>query len=235
MANAAIIWTFAGVLAAACFARAIKVKDELAAEFLWYAVGTAFLLGGAFLWISLEVGVRAQHRIIVGAVGAILGCLASLAITERIFPNRPSVPSPPAAPLASEAPTIAPSSSVRNAFSDTQKIKVLPPSLGGNETLRLDNIATMTLVENSLTAITLALDSTPISLQLPLPPDAPIAIQAPTLTVLGKRFIFDVANNKRQQVEVQGRSFSVTLLEVKQLDVPGATNPIEYVFGISEK
>jgi hypothetical protein len=32
---------------------------------------------------------------------------------------------------------------VRNAFSQTQRIKVMPPSLGGNEVLTLDNVATL--------------------------------------------------------------------------------------------
>jgi hypothetical protein len=166
----------------------------------------------------------------VGAlVGACIFAYAGYVIADFESKQTPPAP-PPAAP-----PSIAPSISMRSAFSDTQSIKVLPPSRGGNETLRLDSIATMTLFENSLTAITLALDSTPISLQLPLPPNAPIVVEAPTLTVLGKRFTFDVAKNKRHEVEVQGRSFIVTLLEIRQLDVSGATNPIEYVFGISEK
>jgi hypothetical protein len=48
---------------------------------------------------------------------------------------------------APASPTIPRSASTRNAFSETQSIKVLPLSLGRNETLRLDNVATLNLVD----------------------------------------------------------------------------------------
>jgi len=51
----------------------------------------------------------------------------------------------------------------------------------------------------------------------------------------GKDFTFDVAQHRRQEIEVAGRSFMVTLFDIKQLDVPGVANALEYVFGISEK
>jgi hypothetical protein len=172
MANAAIIWALAAALAAPCFARAVLMKENIAAQFLWYALGTFFLLGAAFLWISLEPVMLVQHRIVVGVIGAIFGVLGSLAIAERIRPT-PAADPPQA---GSHATT------VRNAVSDTQSIKILPPSMGGNETLRLDHIATMVLVDNSLMTITLALDSTPVALDLKFPPEVPIKIEAPKLT-----------------------------------------------------
>jgi hypothetical protein len=105
----------------------------------------------------------------------------------------------------------------------------------GNETLRLDNVATMRLApEYSLTSISLWLDAAPVSLKFPAIPG--LQIEQPQLTVHPKqKFTFDVAKNKRQEVAVAGRIFVITLFDIKQLDVPGVTNPIEYVFGISEK
>ncbi len=129
MANAAIIWTFASALAAGCFARAIKVKDGLAAELFWYALGAGFLLGGAFLWISLEVEVLFQQRIVVGTVGAIFGCLASLAIGERIRPSHLGVLAPTASPVATSAP-IALESPIQIEFGDGDKYERLEHTNG---------------------------------------------------------------------------------------------------------
>lgn len=51
----------------------------------------------------------------------------------------------------------------------------------------------------------------------------------------GKRYVFDLGQNQRQEVAVEGRTFVVRLIEFKQLDVPGVPAPVEYVFGISDK
>jgi len=47
-------------------------------------------------------------------------------------------------------------------------------------------------------------------------------------------YLFDVDQNKRREITVAGRMFLVTLLEVRRLSM-AAVDPIEYVFGISEK
>ena len=88
MANSAIIWTFSGVLAAACFARGIKMHDTSyeVTELLWYTFGALFLVGGAFLWISMENQVMIQQRIVLGVIGAIFGALTVLSIGEMVRP-----------------------------------------------------------------------------------------------------------------------------------------------------
>jgi hypothetical protein len=120
-------------------------------------------------------------------------------------------------------------------FSGTQSIKTLPPDMDGNETLRLDSAATMSLVEYSLASATFMLDAVPFALDLKVPEDFPLKLKDSKLTVGGQKFVFDVGKNKRHEVKAGGRCFVVTLFEVKQLDVPSVANPREFVFGISEK
>jgi hypothetical protein len=124
---------------------------------------------------------------------------------------------------------------IRNAFSSTQSIKILPPSLGGNDTLTLANVATL-LLGPYYTAfgVTLFLD-TP-ALRLPDKQTAGISIEGARLSpYMGKSYTFDMVQNQRQEVVVAGRTFIVTLMEVKKLEVPKVATPFEYVFGISEK
>jgi hypothetical protein len=68
MGNFAIIWTFAGVVATACFARGLKMRDNsrVLAELLWYTFGALFLAGASILWISLEKDMLIQYRIVLG-------------------------------------------------------------------------------------------------------------------------------------------------------------------------
>ena len=86
MTNIAIIWTFASVFAAACFAQGLKMRDNprMLYELLWYTAGAFVLCGAALLWISLEGEIMTQHRIILGFVGAVFGALALLSAGEWV-------------------------------------------------------------------------------------------------------------------------------------------------------
>jgi hypothetical protein len=98
MKNAAIIWTFAAVMAAACFARGLKMDDNSAPviELLWYTLGAFLLAGAAVLWITLEDKILIQQKIVLGVCGAFFGMLALLTIGELIHPSRASAQSPSA-------------------------------------------------------------------------------------------------------------------------------------------
>jgi hypothetical protein len=124
---------------------------------------------------------------------------------------------------------------VRNAFSQTQRIKVMPPSLGGNEVLTLDNVATLRLfMPHSTSMITLILDIVPV--KLPDQHTDKLSIEGMTFSTSpqGSQYVFDMVQNRRE-ISVAGRTFIVTLLEINKLSVPNVAAPIEYVFGISEK
>jgi hypothetical protein len=92
MGNTAIIWTLAGIIAAPCFARGLKMRDDSRplAELLWYSAGAFFLAGASLLWVSLEPEIMNQHRIILGVVGAIFGSIGLMALGEWIHPATPA-------------------------------------------------------------------------------------------------------------------------------------------------
>jgi hypothetical protein len=94
MINAAIIWTFAGVLAAACFARGHKMRDEkrALAELVWHTAGAFFLVSGALLWVSLEAEILWQHRLILVVSGSIFGALGALSLGEFVHQSRAQTP-----------------------------------------------------------------------------------------------------------------------------------------------
>lgn len=95
MVNSAVIWSFAGVLAATCFARGLKMKDSSRfSELLWYSVGAFVLAGASLVWISLENEIMIQHRIVLGVIGAILGSLVMLSIAEWIHPMEAKAQTP---------------------------------------------------------------------------------------------------------------------------------------------
>jgi hypothetical protein len=126
--------------------------------------------------------------------------------------------------------------SVRAFFSQTQSIKVLPPSLGGVDYLNLDNIARLKLyVPYSREYVTLLLDIIPTD--MPSRSGSGIAVEGAQIydQSLGVTYVFDKGAQKRHEITVAGRKFVVTLLQINQLDVPNVANPLEYVFGISEK
>src|SRR4029077_19378268 len=89
-------------------------------------------------------------------------------------------------------------------FSETQSIKILPPSLGGIDTLNLDNIATLKAWFNTHFGITLLLDTPAIA----FPPK--IGIEGAEVWQRdGKQYVFDLVNNQEQEVIVSGRTFII--------------------------
>jgi hypothetical protein len=121
------------------------------------------------------------------------------------------------------------------AFSDTQRIVALPPELGGNEVLHLDNIATLRLfAPYSLSSVTLLLDATPI--KFPDREKNGWKFQGGQIFPSDpEKLYFDNENNKRKEISAGGRTFIVTLQETEKLNIPGVENPIQWTFGISEK
>ncbi len=123
----------------------------------------------------------------------------------------------------------------RKIFSETQFIRLLPPSLGGKDTLNLDNLATLTShVPYDERGITLLLNVVPVE----EPPS-----QNKNLHVEGlksyhhtkeQEYVFDTENNKGHTISAEGRVFKVTLITIRRLNVQNVSSPIEYEFGISE-
>jgi hypothetical protein len=100
---------------------------------------------------------------------------------------------------------------VRNAFSQRQSIIWAPPSMGGNSTLNLDNVATLRFgisLTNKNNIITLILDRPSIS--VPDKHTSTMSIEgAQTAIYPGKEYGFDMGKNQRQEVVVAGRTFIV--------------------------
>jgi hypothetical protein len=86
MGNSAAIWTFAGILATACFTRGLTMRNDSSAvaELAWYTLGAFILVGASLLWISLEQKMLGQYKIVLGVIGAIFGGLALILIGEWI-------------------------------------------------------------------------------------------------------------------------------------------------------
>jgi hypothetical protein len=125
---------------------------------------------------------------------------------------------------------------VRQAFSETQSIKALPPFLGGNMNLRLDNVAILRLhVPYSMKSVTLVLDVVPMDMSINVSPGISLDGAQGYFHGPSSEYLFDVDQNKRREITVASRTFVVTLLEVRRLSMAGVANPIEYIFGISEK
>lgn len=89
MGNPTIIWTVAGVLAAACFGLGLKMHDgpKILEELLWYTFGAFVLAGASIIWISMEKEMLIQYKIVIGVVGAAFGALTMLTIGEFIKPT----------------------------------------------------------------------------------------------------------------------------------------------------
>jgi hypothetical protein len=122
----------------------------------------------------------------------------------------------------------------KSAFSQTQSIKVLPPFMGGNDYLLLDNVARLRRhVPYSMSTVTLILDVVPQKFPDQFSRDLSVADVQIYEHGTSPQYRFDLKNN-RHEVPAHGRVFVVTLFEIRKLEVPGVSNPIEYVFGISE-
>jgi hypothetical protein len=163
--------------------------------------------------------------------------IAASLIWWDIIRRQPHVPEPAGISGALTDIALPKTQTIRHAFSKTQSIKALPPFLGGNMNLKLDNVAILRLhVPYSMEMATLMLDVVPM--------DMAVRTSPPWIEVQGvqgysdsgsTQYVFDVGQRKRQEITVVGRTFVVTLLEVKKLSMANVANPIEYVFGISEK
>ena len=108
--------------------------------------------------------------------------------------------------------------------------------MGGNTALNLDNVGTLRLYgPYSLEKITLLLDLVPVSLPDRHYPGAEFKDIEIYTQSTGKQYTFDTDKNSRQEVKVANRTFIVTLVRVKELEVPHVPVATEYQFGISEK
>ncbi len=124
----------------------------------------------------------------------------------------------------------------RKLFSETQTIRLLPPSLGGNDVLSIDSIATLkTHSHGSATSITLLLDVVPT--HLPDNSSDVVKTEGRQEYTHSKEaeYVFDSIKNKRHDIDIAGRVFTVSLLKISVLDVPNVSSAIEYLFGISER
>jgi hypothetical protein len=124
----------------------------------------------------------------------------------------------------------------RSAFSDTQFIRVLPSDMGGNMVLNLDNVGTLRLhAPYSSEKITMLLDVVPISAPNQHLPGVEFRDIETYNQSTGTQYTFDTDKDRRHEVKVANRTFLVTLMRIKKLDVPNVPVAIEYQFGISEK
>ncbi|MBU4142797.1 hypothetical protein KJ590_02230 [Patescibacteria group bacterium] len=120
-------------------------------------------------------------------------------------------------------------------FSDTQSIKNLPPSLGGNDILNLDNLATLKLhVPYNENSLTLLLNVIPTE----MPTVKNESFTAEGIKIYnqnsGQSYFFNTIQNKSHKIQIENRFFVVSLKEIKKLDIKNVSNPLEFIFGISE-
>jgi hypothetical protein len=160
-----------------------------------------------------------------------VGVKFSSAQIFQLFPIGPAAKPQAAQSIDAPSKTL----TTRVAFSETQRIKMLPPSLGGNMTLRLDNVATLRLGGVSRNSITLILDVVPVDLAVTHSPGVSVEGAQIFYHTGATQYVFDTHQNQRKEIMVVGRTFIVTLLQISKLAVAEVANPVEYVFGISEK
>jgi hypothetical protein len=77
-------------------------------------------------------------------------------------------------------------------------------------------------------SVTLMLDTVPMDISVQHIPGVEVQDAKTYSHAATTPYSFDVDQNKRQEITVADRTFIVTLLGVK-------ANPIEYVFGVSDK
>jgi hypothetical protein len=223
MREALIIGLLYAAVGALVTALAAKYAGPLFWDIIEWGAGAIIVGCAVSLWLSFSSATTGRPFLLPAALINLGLCLVALGFVWHFSLTAP-------VQSASKVQT------VRKAFSETQSIKTLPPFLGGNDTLRLDNVATLHLyVPYSDNSITLVLDASPV--RLPDQNNDGVAIQgAHTFTHDTKDEIaFDVGVNKRREITVGDRTFVVTLLEVRHLATPDVAKPLEFVFGISEK
>lgn len=139
-------------------------------------------------------------------------------------------------------------------YTSEQYINHWPTSLGGNDSINLDNAGDLTVIDtNGVTGITLALNTVNIETFIPhvIKYNDPVKINLDTGEVIGgnttfsmtslkilvpdsRKYEFDSLSNKTHIVETNGRKFNITLKEVARPPVPHVADPLKYVFKISE-
>ena len=137
-------------------------------------------------------------------------------------------------------------------FSEEQSIKLWPSSLGGNEELNLDNLATLRYLRDATeNQITLVLDLVPFKIDEP--DDTTVAKEghlSVSFNTIGgkikfadfvslnktdeKTFLFDKLN-KRHIINLENRRFVVTLKSITLRKIPHVHKALECKFGIKEE
>ncbi len=122
-------------------------------------------------------------------------------------------------------------------FSEKQYIIPLPPRLGGNNRLILDNAAILKLTEPyNENEITLILDVATKEF-------APVnnenfTIEGAQISYTSgkdKYYRFDLHQNNRHTIQTADRTFNVTLFKISELKTSGVSKALQYEFGISER
>lgn len=123
----------------------------------------------------------------------------------------------------------------RALYSATQNIRLWPPSLGGNDILKLDNLVTLkTGVLYDERSITMLLAVVPIEEE---------SIENQSFRAEGiqkiyhkfnQKYIFDIFDQKTHRISYGGRDFLVTLNKIRKIPIKGVSLALEYEFGISE-
>lgn len=203
----------------------------------WPSAGDELMAVGAAVIIASLIHQRLNPAvsILLGALsgGFIFGCLHLI----DPFPTKSSA----ARPISAPAPGAAPEPPykipliARMAYSSYQTINTLPPSLGGSNTINLDTAGTLKrFVPYSIAGVSMMLDATPVYFPPTSTPEAQIEERSLVIGIK-KVYYFDTDQGQRQKIMVAGRTFAVTLLSIRVLDVTGVSNPLEYKFGISEE
>ena len=121
-------------------------------------------------------------------------------------------------------------------FSSAQSIKILPPSLGGTDSLNLDNVARLQLYfPYDMNKVAFILNRAPV---IELPFQSNEGFTAEGFKVISHKdaeiYTFSTAESIKE-VKVGDRTFIVNLQSISKMNIENVSNAIEYKFGISEK
>jgi hypothetical protein len=219
LANAA--FALLATFATACIIASLSAAGIVTMTLALILLALAWLVGVAITFL-LPQPITWKNRLIFSGIFGVL--LLGLGSFEAANYQRPIT-------FADLAKLISAASS--HHYSSKQTIKNIPTSVGGNDTLNLDNAGTLrTDVSEPETAseITLIQNATPMKFpDKDLPGVKVRDLQVYTSAPNQKKFKFSFNNQTSHDVQASGRTFVVTLMEIKNYDVP------EYEFGISEK